>query len=379
MAAGSAVLSALTTLGDSIRSELGNQNARIDDLMARKDAAEAAQKTAEDELRAKRSLFDAVGIDFDSLDQALLKKFKDAFDQFEAVGGDAGLAAAAPHRPRVLSAQEKLIEAYLAMLTAANLVPGALYDVKWEGAMHSMVRVVGLPYDTTPNMVHCEIVVVLGSKSNFIAVGVAMAKARFTLVDAGNADSMIERICLAANLDKIWESDKATYASDRFRSDLTLMYNKESYCSKVRTDTLKAVQAFLGDNSVATAAGRNGKQRMAASVSKGAYRELTNAQIALRAGRDDRLAAQRAASAGTTGTAAAANLFMGVMNSGRVDGGGTSAGAGGSADPLAAPAPAPEPEPDEEEGEEVEFVGATTAEQRNAAGFAAAIDLTNED
>mgnify|MGYP006094389811 FL=1 len=47
------------------------------------------------------------------------------------------------------------------------------------------------------------------------------------------------------------------------------------------------------------------------------------------------------------------------------------------------PAPAPEPAdpipaPEEEE-DDVQFAGETTAEERNAAGFASAIDLTEED
>lgn len=364
-------MSALSTLGESVRIELAGQNERIEEVTSRKDAAEAVQKTAEDSLRAKRSLMEAVGLDFDTIDAPTLKKWKDAYDQFVAIGGDAGLAAAAPHRPRKLSYDEKAVEAYIKMLTDNNIVAGSLYTSKWEGAMYSMVRVADVPYPLQPDMVNCEIVVVLGNKSNFIPVSIPMAKARFTLVTAANAEE--QKACVGAptNIDKIWLSDKETYSSERFRSDLNLMYTKETYASKVRNDTHNAVQAFIGGGGVAAV--RNGKKRMASAVSKGIYKDLSDAQIASRTGRDDRLATQRAASAGTGGNAAAANLFMGVMNSGRDDavtGAGTSSAAGGSADPMPAP---------EEEEEEVQFAGETTAEERNAAGFASAIDLTEED
>lgn len=376
-------MSALSTLGESVRTELAGQNERIEKVTSRKDAASAAQKTAEDSLRSKRSLMEAIGLDFDTIDAPTLKKWKDAYDQFVAIGGDAGLAAAAPHRPRELSDDEKAVEAYIQMLADNNIVAGSLYTSKWEGAMHSMVRVAAVPYPLQPDMVNCELVVVLGNKINFIPVSIPNAKARFTLVTAANADEQTACVGAPTNIDKIWLSDKETYASERFRSDLTLMYTKETYASKVRNDTHDAVQAFIGGG---VAAVRNGKKRMAAVVSKGIYKDLSDAQIASRTGRDDRLATQRAASAGTGGNAAAANLFMGVMNSGRdgddaVTGAGTSGAAGGSADPMPAPAPEPAdpiPAPEEEE-DDVQFAGETTAEERNAAGFASAIDLTEED
>lgn len=372
-------MSALSTLGESVRTELAGQNERIEEITSRKDAAEAAQKTAEDSLRAKRSLMEAIGLDFDTIDAPTLKKWKDAYDQFVAIGGDAGLAAASPHRSRELSAEDKAVEAYIQMLTDNNIVADSLYNSKWEGAMYSMVRVAAVPYPLQPDMINCELVVVLGNNSNFIPVSIPKAKARFTLITAANADEQTACVGAPTNIDKIWLSDKQTYASERFRSDLTLMYTKETYASKVRNDTHNAVQAFIGGG---VAAVRNGNKRMAAAVSKGIYKDLSDAQIASRTGRDDRLATQRAASAGTGGTggnAAAANLFMGVMNSGRDDavtGAGTSGAAGGSADPMPVPAPAPAPEEDDDD---VQFAGETTAEERNAAGFASAIDLTEED
>mgnify|MGYP006127849195 CR=1 FL=1 len=399
-------MSSLSALGESVRTELAAQNERIEEVTSRKDAAQAAQKTAEDSLRAKRSLMEAICLDFDTIDSLMeavdaptLKKWKDAYDQFVAIGGDVGLAAAAPYRPRELSDHEKAVEAYIQMLTDNNITAGSLYTSKWEGVMHSMVRVADVPYPLQPDMVNCELVVVLGNKSNFIPVSIPKAKARFTLVTAANADEQTACVGAPTNIDKIWLSDKETYASERFRSDLTLMYTKETYASKVRNDTHNAVQAFIGGGVSAvrngkkrkTAAVRNGKKRKTAAVSKGIYKDLSNAQIASRTGRDDLLATQRAASAGTGGNAAAANLFMGVMNSGRDDavtGAGTSGAAGGSTDPMPAPEPTPAlepadpipaPEEEEEEEEEVQFVGQTTAEERNAAGFASAIDLTEED